>query len=230
MRIRQHGGLVDIDQNGGIIATPFTGQGLTVTGKLNTALDSGANDAYAITLTPALASYITGQVLWFKANTANTGAATLNVDGLGAKAIKKVAGGVTTVLADNDIRAGQYVCVVYDGTNFQMLSASGNADAGGDVNGVAAGYKIARGEHTQVAASDTVVSGLATVISVVVSPRTRTVKQLFFNGSPGNQSGAPAAGSFLITAQKPTAVNDVTPVAATDFTDNIAVDWIAVGT
>jgi hypothetical protein len=92
------------------------------------------------------------------------------------------------------------------------------------------GYKIARGEHTQVAASDTIVSGLATVVAVIVSPRTRTVKQLFFNGSPGDQAGTPAAGSFLITSQKPTAVNDVTPTAATDFSENIVVDWVAIGT
>jgi hypothetical protein len=98
------------------------------------------------------------------------------------------------------------------------------------VQGVAGGYKIARGEHTQVAASDTVVTGLATVIAVVASPRTITVKQLFFQASPGDQAGTPAAGSILITSKKPTAVNDVTPTAATDFTDNIVVDWIAVGT
>lgn len=95
-----------------------------------------------------------------------------------------------------------------------------------DINGL----KIARGEHTQVAASDTIVSGLATVVAVVVTPRTRTVKQLFFEASPGDQAGTPAAGSFLITSKKPTAVNDVTPVPATDFTDDIVVDWIAVGT
>jgi hypothetical protein len=95
---------------------------------------------------------------------------------------------------------------------------------------LAAGKKIAFGEHTQVAASDTIVSGLATVVAVVVSPRTRTIKQLNFNASPGDQAGAPVAGSFLITSQKPTAANDVTPIAATDFTDAIVVDWIAVGT
>jgi len=92
------------------------------------------------------------------------------------------------------------------------------------------GLKIARGEHTQVAASDTVVTGLATVVAVIVSPRTRTIKQLFFSGSPGDQAGTPAAGSFLLTSQKPTAANDVTPIAATDFTDNIKVDWVAIGT
>ncbi len=74
------------------------------------------------------------------------------------------------------------------------------------------------------------VTGLATVVAVVVSPRTITVKQLFFQGSPGDQAGTPAAGSILITSKKPTAVNDVTPTAATDFTDSIVVDWIAVGT
>lgn len=96
--------------------------------------------------------------------------------------------------------------------------------------GVAAGYRVARGEHTQVAASDTVVTGLTTVVAVVASPRTRTVKQLFINASPGDQAGTPAAGSILITSQKPTAVNDVTPTAATDFSDNIVVDWVAIGT
>ncbi len=98
------------------------------------------------------------------------------------------------------------------------------------VNGVAGGYKLARGEHQQATASDTVVTGLATVIAVVITPRTRTVKQLFFNASVGDQAGTPAAGSVLITSQKPTAVDNVTPTAATDFTDNIKVNWVAIGT
>lgn len=96
--------------------------------------------------------------------------------------------------------------------------------------GVAARYRLARGVHTQVAASDTVVTGLTTVVAVVVSPKTVTVKQLFFQGDIGNQAGAPAAGSILITSKKPTAVNDVTPTAATDFTENIDVHWVAIGT
>jgi hypothetical protein len=99
------------------------------------------------------------------------------------------------------------------------------------VQGVAAGYKVARGVHTQVAASDTVVTGLATVVAVIVSfDSAPTVKQLFCVGQVGNQSGAPAAGSILIKTYKPTAVNDVTPIAATDFTDNLVVAWVAIGT
>lgn len=99
------------------------------------------------------------------------------------------------------------------------------------LQGVAAGYKIARGVHTQVAASDTVVTGLATVVAVIVGfGGAPTVKQLFCAGSIGDQAGTPAAGSVLITTYKPTAVNDVTPTAATDFTDNVKVAWVAIGT
>lgn len=97
--------------------------------------------------------------------------------------------------------------------------------------GVAAGYKIARGVHTQVAASDTVVTGLATVVAVMVGfGGAPTVKQLFCAGSIGDQAGTPAAGSVLITTYKPTAVNDVTPTAATDFMDNVKIAWFAIGT
>lgn len=93
--------------------------------------DAGASDTYVVTLTPAPAAYVTGEHYRFKANTANTGACTVNFNGLGAKAIKKAAGGITTDLADNDIRAGQWVDLVYDGTNMQMQSLLGNAPAGG---------------------------------------------------------------------------------------------------
>lgn len=93
--------------------------------------DAGANDTYTATLVPAPTAYITGHPYRFKANTANTGACTINFNSLGAKAIKKAAGGITTDLADNDIRAGQWVDLVYDGTNMQMQSTLGNAPGGG---------------------------------------------------------------------------------------------------
>lgn len=84
------------------------------------AADAEASDTYAITLTPAPTAYATGQKFIFKANTANTGAATLNVNALGAKTIKKFH---DQDLEDGDIESGSIVEVVYDGTNFQMTSA-----------------------------------------------------------------------------------------------------------
>lgn len=85
------------------------------------AADAGSTDAYAVTLAPAPTAYFTGMVVKFKANTLNTGAATLNVNSLGAKDIKK---NYNTALATGDILANQLVSVIYDGTNFQMLSPS----------------------------------------------------------------------------------------------------------
>lgn len=85
----------------------------------NYGVDAGANDTYVITLTPAPASYVAGQQYVFKANTANTGAASLNINSLGAKIIVKA---VSTTLADNDILAGMLCLVVYDGTNFVLLN------------------------------------------------------------------------------------------------------------
>lgn len=83
------------------------------------AADAQASDTYVITLPTSPGSYVNGAVFRFKANTANTGAATLNVNGLGAKSIVK---NLNVALATGDILAGQIVEVSYDGTNLQMVS------------------------------------------------------------------------------------------------------------
>lgn len=103
---------------------------LTVDSALNSCADAGSTDDYACSLSPAPSAYTTGQIFWFKANTANVGAATANFSSLGVRAIRKVAGGIATVLVDNDIRAGQWVGLQYDGTNFQMQTMLGNTSIG----------------------------------------------------------------------------------------------------
>lgn len=88
-------------------------------GAFNAALDAGANDSYVITLSPAPAAYTTGMIIIFRANTVNTGAASINVNGLGVRTIVKR---VNTVLANADIPALQWCMLVYDGTNFVLLN------------------------------------------------------------------------------------------------------------
>ena len=75
----------------------------------------------AITAVAALgmSAYVTGQVFTFIAAGANTGAVTLNINSIGAKAVTKNG---TTALASGDIASGQAITVVYDGTQFQLAS------------------------------------------------------------------------------------------------------------
>lgn len=84
-------------------------------------VDAGATDSYAITSTPTIGAYTDGLTVIFRANTVNTGAATMAVNSLAAIAIVSLVG---NVLKDGMIAAGQWVTLVYDATTtkFQMLS------------------------------------------------------------------------------------------------------------
>jgi hypothetical protein len=75
--------------------------------------DTSSNDDYAITLSPAITAYKDGMVVAFKAKTANTGAASLNVNSVGAKSIFKRK---DIPLEDGDIIAGQIVEARYNST------------------------------------------------------------------------------------------------------------------
>lgn len=86
------------------------------------AADAGASDAYAIALPVAPSSLDDGLAVRFKANTANTGPATLNVNSLGATAILRPDG---TALQTGDIVAGQVAEVIYRNGSFYLLSPFG---------------------------------------------------------------------------------------------------------
>lgn len=92
---------------------------------------AGTADALTVNLTPAITAYVTGQNFQFKATATNTGAATLNINSLGAKTIQKN----LAALVAGDITNGDIVEVVYDGTNFQMKT--GISAAAADVTNAA---------------------------------------------------------------------------------------------
>jgi len=76
---------------------------------------------------PVVAAYAAGQMFYFVATGDNTGAVTLNIDSLGAKAVTRDG---SVALAAGDIKSGEVVVVVYDGTRFQVVSqlnSAGNA-------------------------------------------------------------------------------------------------------
>lgn len=85
---------------------------------------AGTADAITINFVPDLPALAAGLQVTFVAEAANTGAATLAVDGGTAKAIVESADG--SALEANDIRSGSMVTIVYDGTSWQQTSQSGN--------------------------------------------------------------------------------------------------------
>ena len=87
----------------------------------------GAADVITGTVTPALTSYVTGAMyIMVGAAADNTGACTLNINGLGAKNIKTVKGNDP---AAADIETGSGVAIfVYDGTNMVLINPATTCD------------------------------------------------------------------------------------------------------
>lgn len=85
------------------------------------AASAAGSDAYSITVSPAITSLAVGASFRFKADVGNSGVATLRVCGLPdpAAAILKCH---DQPLDTGDIKAGQIVCVAWDGTAWQMQS------------------------------------------------------------------------------------------------------------
>lgn len=80
-----------------------------------------------------LSAYAAGQQFVFVAAADNTGAVTLNINAIGAKAVTK--NGTSALVAD-DIVSGAVCVVVYDGTQFQLVSARVVSAASDTVAGV----------------------------------------------------------------------------------------------
>lgn len=109
--------LPDMTNSASAIAE-LTAYELALEGLFALQADTGAANAYAVALSPAVALF-TGMEINFKAAHANSGASTLALNGGSAKAITKAG---TTALAGGEIAANQIIKVIYDGTEWQLIS------------------------------------------------------------------------------------------------------------
>ena len=81
---------------------------------------SGSSSAYVLAASRTISTIAAGDAFVFKANHASTGATTIAIDGLATKSIKKFN---DQAIAANDIESGSICHIVYDGTNFQLISS-----------------------------------------------------------------------------------------------------------
>lgn len=87
-------------------------------GQVRFGVATGTNDI-AVSLTPALIEYVTGLEIIIKPANKPTGAMTVNVSGLGAKALLRRNG---TPMQANDLFAGASYAIIYDGTAFRLAT------------------------------------------------------------------------------------------------------------
>lgn len=160
----------------------------------------GTANAVTLSLTPAITAYATGTVIRFVSAAANTGAVTVNVNGVGAVALNKGAG--TTPLAAGDIPSGHIVTITYDGTRFVLV---GVVSAYGATLGVSATAAAARttlgatviGSALFTAASTTGArSAIVAAADPTTSPGGPGSMQALNSGS-GSQLEAPAGGVWI---------------------------------
>lgn len=117
----------------------------------------GTANALTITNTNTISSYVTGQKIAFKAAFTNSGATTVNVDGIGVKNLLRPDG---SNLVAADLTAGRMYEATYDGTAFQLhtnlldLSDDGVGSYIASINAseVAAAASAADAEAAQTAA------------------------------------------------------------------------------
>lgn len=84
-----------------------------------TASDTGAANAYVLTPSPVLIAYVASMLVLLKPANSNTAASTININGLGAKAIQRVDGSAVTA---GELAAGSYYLLAYNGTAFNLVS------------------------------------------------------------------------------------------------------------
>lgn len=90
---------------------------------------TGSDDTYTAALTPTLTAYTNLMQVAIKFTVANTTACTLNLNGVGAKDIKKYVAGAIAALETGDIVAGQLCYFVYDSTNNAFIMVNPSATA-----------------------------------------------------------------------------------------------------
>jgi hypothetical protein len=125
--VRLNDAFVDIDTDindlyattGTLSSGATTATQNTQNGALWHADSTGSGAAYEVVLSPAPTVLNSGLLVHMKAHVLNTGPATLNVNSLGIKAIKKTDG---SDLKSGDILSGAACFLFYDGTNFQLIN------------------------------------------------------------------------------------------------------------
>lgn len=163
---------------------------------------AAGTDTYTGTMSPSLAAYAAGNTFTFVVPNTNTTAATLNIDGLGAKALTRDG---STALVAGDLVANAEVVVVYDGTRFQVLNS--NSKTNFNLSGT-----------LTVAGNTTLSGGTANGVAYLNASKVLTTGSVFTYSANGNLVvGVPITGTALaVTGTSGTYAVDITSTNTTN--------------
>ena len=164
-------------------------------GTTNYVASAGAGNAYTVSMPTTLGAYVDGYEVVMKANHTNTGAATIDIDGLGAKSLRRQYG---EALAAGDIRANKIVPFRYNSTSgyFEMqLITTGNMADVATVAGISGNVSTVAG----VSADVTTVAGIAADVTVVAGINTDVSAVSAINAAVSAVAAVDAAVAVVAT-------------------------------
>lgn len=176
------------------------------------------NDSYVCSVTPALTAYTRGGCILLDADTANTGAATINVDSLGAKSILSPSVGA---LSTGDITANAPKLMCYDGTEFIIQGGGGTATAPSGTGCAAAASSAFTATRVITAgAGVTVTNGDCSANPTIVADTSFMLSRANAQaGTTLNLTETSSSGTTYTATMSPT---------LTAYTANMEVHWIPV--
>lgn len=151
----------------------------------NYGADTGTVNAGIVTLNPvpvSLTALIGVPIRVLKINSTNTGAYTLNVNGLGAKNVYFQG----VALTAGDLLASQIFEVFFDGTQYELLSTPGVTVPGGPAGGVLTGTYPNPGLAANVVGTSNLILNAAT--NAVLAQMAATTVKANTSGSTANAS------------------------------------------
>jgi len=193
--------------------TSGSAQYATITGSTNYAVDTGTANTYAIALIPAPAALTPGMTVGIDAIVAsNTGASTLNVNGLGALPIQS-AGGVALQGGELVATYGAVLRLNHGGTAWILLQTTGGSLP------VKAATQTEHAVNLGQAQSDfAAIAGSATqnfnAAQAAIASEVTIFGQVFGLGQAINSGGLALSTIYTNTGTKPIAVYAVTAYAS----------------